>query len=66
MTRKEKHPSAARNWNAIAEGHGFQIPDTEIESLATVLDELASACSTSMAEDLSQVEPVGTFHPDEP
>ena len=66
MTRKNKHQSAARDWNAIAKGHGFQIPEVEIERLATVLDELVSDCTNSMTEDLSQVEPIGTFHPEEP
>ncbi len=66
MTPKNKKPKAATDWNAIAKGHGFQIPDVEIERLATVLDELVSDCSSSIKKDLNQVEPIGTFHPEEP
>lgn len=66
MSLKNKEPKAATDWNSIAKGHGFQIPEVEIERLATVLDELVSDCNNSMTEDLSQVEPIGTFHPEEP
>ena len=51
---------------SVSEELGFGIPPEEIKRLSRVLSPLITECRDIFSDDLSMVEPIGTFHPEEP
>lgn len=56
--------SGKKNWQAAARALGLSVSAEHIERIAPALAEIAAACRASPDEDLSLVEPVGTFRPE--
>ena len=50
-------------WKAAARGLGLPIAAERIERIAPILDDLAARGRAALDEDLSLVEPAGTFRP---
>ena len=59
----ETESSPARDWRSVNASCGFGIPDEEIDRVGAVLDALLASCERATREDLSLVEPIGTFDP---
>ncbi len=51
------------DWLAAAKGLGLPISQGKIERVSPILNQLFDECAVVLAEDLSLVEPVGTFRP---
>ena len=50
----------------VSSALGFGIPPDEIARISSVLSPLIAECRAICSRDLFVVEPVGTFHPEEP
>lgn len=53
------------DFESISRTLGFGIPPDEIERLSRVLSPLIAECRDILSDDLSLLEPIGTFHPEE-
>ena len=60
---KETESSPARDWRSVNASYGFGIPDEEIDRIGAVLDALLASCERATRDDLSLVDPIGTFDP---
>lgn len=56
----------SRDLEAVSGALRFGIPPEEITRLSRVLSPLIAECREVCSEDPALVEPVGTFHPEEP
>jgi len=52
-----------RDWAAAAKGLGLPISQERIERVSPVLSNLFNEARLLLAEDLSPIEPIGTFRP---
>ena len=59
----ETESSPARDWRSVNAWYGFGIPDEEIDRIGVVLDALLASCERATRDDLSLVDPIGTFDP---
>ena len=59
----ETESSPARDWKSVSTLYGFGIPDEEIDRIGAVLDALFARCKRATRDDLSLVDPIGTFDP---